>query len=316
MRKEIVNRLIPFALVGCALLYAGCGGSSPGPTDPSSGPTATPTPTPTPAPTPEPTPTPAIGAACANVPDGTGSPSFCSPSSGRHFNAVRDAVDRARGSVYVDPGSGVATPMVDANLEIKAARAYVETIIEALDEQGLCAIFDGEEIQVRDTGADNENYDVITSRGASWINYVTTCNPALPMPEPPATPADKRDALCDLQPSAAYFCVKLTAQLDGPVYAAQDALVAEDRARPQPQIFKFDDKLGGTEYGYLIVNFPGYVSGMIEKLREHGLCAAYDGEEFNVKQANSNLFSENYDMNRFDGYAIRLYNATCRDADF
>jgi hypothetical protein len=125
-----------------------------------------------------------------------------------------------------------------------------------------------------------------------------------------------RDPACDLAPSAAYFCVKGTAQLDGPVYAAQDALIAEDRARATPQIFKFDDRLSGIDYGFLVINFPGYVDGMIEKMRERGLCAAYDGEEFNVKRANSNLFSENYDMYRFDGYSIRIYNATCRDADF
>jgi hypothetical protein len=157
---------------------------------------------------------------------------------------------------------------------------------------------------------------VITSKGGSWINYVTTCNPALPIPDPPAIPTESRDPLCALPPSAAYFCVKQTARFDGPVYAAQDALIAEDRARPEPQIFKFDDRISGIDYGFLVINFPAYVSGMIEKMRERGLCAAYDGEEFNVKAVDSNLFSENYDMYRFDGYSIRLYNATCHDADF
>lgn len=315
MRSDL-SRFVPAVLVCAGVLHAGCGGGSSNPTRPTGGPVATPTPTPTPEPTPEPTPTPPIGAACANVQDGTGSSSFCSASSGRHFSLVKGAVERARGAVFVDPDSGQSTSVVDGNLEIQAARAYVQTIIDTLDEQGLCAVYDGEEVQVRDTGADNENYDVITSKGGSWINYVTTCSPALPIPEPPMLPTESRDPFCPLPPSSAYFCVKQTAQLDGPVYAAQDALIAEDRARPTPQIFKFDDKLGGIDYGFLVINFPGYVEGMIEKMRERGLCAAYDGEEFNVKRTDSNLFSENYDMYRFDGYSIRLYNATCRDADF
>ncbi len=299
----------------CGALLPSCGG---GDSSTPSGPTAggSPTPAPTATPTPTPTPSPSAGArSCVGVPSGTGTSGGCRKGDSRHFNTVRDAVEIARGSTYRDPHSGALIPMVDANLRILTASAYVQSIIDQLDSKGLCAVFDGEEIQVRDSGADNENFDVITGDGSSWINYAVTCSPALPIPSPPPVPTVKLDPTCPLPPSAPYLCVKQDAALDGDVYGAQDDLIAEDRARATPLIFDFGNKLSGTDYGYLINNPNQYVQGMLAKLRARGLCANFDGEEFNVKKG-TNTFSENYDLTKQDGYAIRLYNATCRDAMF
>jgi hypothetical protein len=307
-------------LIAClALIPVGlssCGGASNTPTQPSGNATPVATPTPTPTPTPEPTPTPAIGLSCANVADGSGSGRDCSKrSASRFLGMLEDAVDVARTSRYQDPDSGSSVSMVAQDGQIIAARAYVARIIDELDAQGLCAVFDGEEIQIRDSGVDNENFDVITSDGFSWANYVVTCAPALPIPTPPPIPTTQKDPTCSLPPSAPYLCVRQTAQLDGPVYAAQDTLIELDRSRDVPLVFDFGDRLGGTPYGYRIIDHGAYVDGMLEQLRERGLCANFDGEEFNVKR-DTNIFSENYDMTKQDGFAIRLYNATCRDASF
>lgn len=253
--------------------------------------------------------------ACANIPSGNGSPSGCSPRDSRHYSAVNEAVNVARSSTWVDPSTGETIPMVEGDGYIRAASAYVQEIIDQLDAKGLCAVYDGEEIQVRDGGVDNENFDVITSGGYAWINYVTTCQPALPIPDPPSFPSEKADPECPLAPSAAYYCVKQGEQLAGFVFAAQDALIAEDRARERSLVFNFNDRLGGTDYGYRIIEPNLYRDGMIDKLHDQGMCATFDGEEFNVKRG-TNTFSENYDLNKFDGYAIRLYNATCHDASF
>ena len=215
----------------------------------------------------------------------------------------------------MDPDSGQVVNIVDGTGKIIAARAYVDTILAELEAEDLCAVFDGEEIQIRDTGADNENFDVITSKGFAWANYVVTCSPALPIPDPPEIPQDRPDPTCTLPPSASYLCVKQSPALDGDVYAAQDDLIAEDRARQTPIVFDFSDRIGGTEYGFKLISQTAYTEGMLEHLRARGMCATFDGEEFNVKSG-TNIFSENYDLTRRDFFAIRIYNATCRDASY
>jgi hypothetical protein len=298
-----------------AALLAACGG---GDSSTPSGPTAGPTPTPAPTPTPTPTPSPVgIGRSCSGIGSGPGTGAGCLKGTSRHFNAVRGAVDVARGSTYRDPNSGASIDMVAGDGTVLTASAYVQRIIDQLDQQGLCGIFDGEEIQVRDSGGDNENFDVITGDGKSWVNYTVTCNPALPLPPPLPVPAGRPDPTCSLPPPPAmpFYCVKQTAALDGEVYGAQYDLIAEDRARATSVVFDFNDLISGTDYGYSIKSYTAYVDGMLAKLRARGLCATFDGEEFNVKRG-TNTFSENYDMIRQDGFAIRLYNATCRDAGF
>ena len=44
------------------------------------------------------------------------------------------------------------------------------------------------------------------------------------------------------------------------------------------------------------------------------MCAAYDGDDFKVKR--SNLSSENYELTKADLLSIRIYGATCRDAQY
>jgi hypothetical protein len=115
--------------------------------------------------------------------------------------------------------------------------------------------------------------------------------------------------------SASLYCTRESAQYDGDVYGALDELIAEDQARSVPIIFDFRDRIGSVPYGWKIANDQNYVSEMLKKLKSKGFCALYDGEEFQVKRG-TNVFSENYDLTRSDGYSIRLYEVTCRDAAF
>jgi hypothetical protein len=227
---------------------------------------------------------------------------------------MKDAVNQAVGATYRDPSTGQMFDVVQDN-RIKVASAYLKTVIDALDRQGICAAYDGEEMNVRDGGGYNENYDIITADGGVWVNYNVTCRPALPVPAPtPAPPV--RDADCrTLPPSAFTFCVRENSTYDHDVYDAQDLLQAEDRARATPQIFDFDQRFtSSVPYGYRIVNEQLYTSEMLRKLKAKGFCAIYDGDEFVVKR--NGVYSEHFDMTRSDGYAIRLYNSTCRDAAF
>lgn len=295
-----------------ALLLGSCGGGDKAaPSTPSVVAATTPAPAVTPAPTPRP-PT-ATGRACDAI-RGSGAPSGCAKSSeSRFFNKVRDAIGLALVASYRDPASGQSVPVVEDG-DIVAASEYIRIVIEALDSQGICAAYDGEEIYVSDGGGFNENYDIVSADGRSYLNHVVTCRPALPVPNPPPGPGGQRDADCKLPPSAAYWCARSGAELDGEVYGAQDELIAEDRARSSAQIFDFSSKGSNDAYAFKIVNEPNYIAGMLRKLKARGLCAAYDGDEFNVKR--TNLFSENYDLTKADLFAIRIYGATCRDAQY
>jgi hypothetical protein len=239
----------------------------------------------------------------------------CARGTPTFFNQVKDAVNLAVSSNYRDPISGQVFEVVSADGRIQVASAYVKIVNDALDRQGLCSAFDGEEIRVREHNFFNENYDIITSDGRSWTNYVVTCTPALPVPGPTPVPP-QQDPDCRLPPSASIVCARQDSVYDGDAFAAQDALIEEDRARATPRIFNFNDRFSSSvPYGYKIIDEPLYTSEMLKKLKARGFCAFFDGGEFVVKRS-TNVFSEHFDMTRGDGYAIRLYNSTCRDAGF
>ena len=135
------------------------------------------------------------------------------------------------------------------------------------------------------------------------------------MPRQPPAP-QVRDPECrSLPPSALTFCSGAPTVYDGDVWDAQDQLIAEDRARPTPQIFNFSRRFNSsTDYGYGIIDEPLYIQELLKKIRAKGLCAMYDGDEFLVKR--NNVFSEHMDMIRADEFAIRNHISTCRDSAF
>jgi hypothetical protein len=238
----------------------------------------------------------------------------CSKGTPNFLGQMRDAVNLAVGATYRDPHTGETFDVVRGS-KIQVASAYLKTISDTLDRQGICAVYDGEEMNVRDGGGYNENYDIISADGGWWVNYNVTCNPAQAIPPLPPTPP-VRDAECrNLPPSALTFCVKDTSSYDGDVWDAQDILIAEDQARATPQVFNFNDRFSSSApYGYKIIDEQLYISEMLKKIKAKGYCAIYDGDEFVVKR--NNVASEHFDMIKSDLYALRIHNSTCRDAAF
>lgn len=58
---------------------------------------------------------------------------------------------------------------------------YHEEVVKVLRETGLCAIFDGEEVAVKNTNDFSDQYDIITASGfVRWGDgaYAATCRPA------------------------------------------------------------------------------------------------------------------------------------------
>jgi hypothetical protein len=275
--------------------------------------TPTPTPTAQPTATPPPSTSPTLTQSCRALPPTSGSPSGCARRTSNFFNQVREAVNATIGAPYRDPITGATYEIVQGDGRIIVASAYLKSIADALDRQGICSVYDGEEIWVSDGGGYNEHFDIITAEGFSYVNYAVTCSPALPMPRLPG-PAPVRDPECRTIPaSQTIFCSKPPSSYDGDVWDAQDQLIAEDRARATPQIFNFNVRLPNTDYGYLIINIDRYITDLTTKIRTKGMCITFDGE-FVVKR--NNVFSEHMDMIRADGFAIRNHISTCRDSAF
>jgi hypothetical protein len=185
-------------------------------------------------------------------------------------------------------------------------------VIEHLDRQGLCATFDGEEIQVKANNDLNDQYHIITSafilrRGESM--YRATCFPAsFPTPAPPLNPTPN----CRLAPSRSLTC---TRELPSHYILDVDrAIVAV--STEHPEVFDFSRTQTGTNW-FKVVDNDRYFSLMVEKMTSYGYCAIYDGEELAVKGENG--FNEQFDIWAGEGYARRgegSYRSTCYPATF
>jgi hypothetical protein len=309
--RSLASSAVALIAVGFALLSACGGGDKTSPTTP----TGSTSPTPTPSPTASPTPvaSPGLPAACNRLPPATGATSGCRPGQPLFLNQMRDAVAAAQAAVYRDPNTGQTVDVVQ-DLNIMVPSAYLSAVASSLNAAGLCGAYDGEEMSVRQDSLFNEHYDIVTSDGRSWNNYVVTCNPAVPIPTWSPAP-NPPDPTCKLPPSGATFCRREQSQYDGDVYGALDEVIAEDRAKPSPVIFDFSDRLAAAPEGWKIKNHELYVSEVLKKIKAKGYCATSDGDEFSVKRG-TNIFSENHDLVKAEGYSIRLYIVTCRDAQF
>jgi hypothetical protein len=144
-----------------------------GPIDaPVSAPSAVGEPVPSPvAPTPAPTnPPPAI--ATCTLGRGTGDGTHCPRLEEPIF---QEDVDTAIARV------AQKRPDLVSGDRVTHANAYYAAVVEELRALGYCALFDGEEIAVKDTNSYNEQYHVLTSSGVvrrSPGSYRATCSPA------------------------------------------------------------------------------------------------------------------------------------------
>lgn len=298
--------LAPF----CGLLMASCGSSPPpSPSAPSAAPAPT-TSTPT---APAPAPNSSLPSSCRALPPATGTAAGCHQEASDFLRAVTDAVSAAQNATAVDPDSKESYAVV-RNGVIQSPNAYLKLIVDALDRQGLCAVYDGEELNVRTSNSFNELFDIITGTGGSWTKYMSTCTPATPVPAIVTPP--NLDPECKLAPSKDTYCDRATPQYEVDVSGALDELIAQDQKLATPLIFDFSSRAPGTNDGWRVANAPLYFSEMRGKLRTRGYCSIYSGDDELLIKRGTNRFSEHWDLLRGEGYSLRLLAATCHDAAF
>lgn len=126
-----------------------------------------------PAPTTPPSSSPPPSASACSLGRGTGDGHDCPRTSPMFL----DDVDRAAARV------GAARPELFRGGRIPQENwnSYYDAMVRELQGMGYCAMFDGEEIAIKNTNAFSEQYHVIVSNGAPRTgdgSYRATCRPA------------------------------------------------------------------------------------------------------------------------------------------
>jgi hypothetical protein len=92
-----------------------------------------------------------------------------------HFNADVEAavrqIRRDRPNLFMADGKQVKEQFYDD---------YVQGVAEILRSYGYCAAQGGpgDEVAVKTKNEWNDQYDVLTGDGVSWVAYTVTCRPA------------------------------------------------------------------------------------------------------------------------------------------
>jgi len=141
-------------------------------------PTPKPSPTPTTAPTPAPTPSTPPGGSCSLPPSNPASPR-CTDESPLLLGPVEKAITAAtttRPDLF-----DFDDKKCDNCYYVKNVDGYVNQVIKHLNAQGVCALWDGEEMAVKKTNDYSEQYDILLAsghirRGAG--SYKGICRPA------------------------------------------------------------------------------------------------------------------------------------------
>ena len=280
------------------LLSCGGGGS------PTAG---TPPTTLTPSPTPKPTPTPAATANLCKklgfVPDPN---TRCGTQAQIKFQTqVNSAIAQVRmrkADIFQNGPLGIYT---------NNPPNYIASVVDALNQSGVCAGFDGEEIQVKSSNDANEQYKILASNQylVDPANYRSTCMPAaFPTPAPP-NPAPPPG--CGLPSSHEIACGPAPPNYLALVKSAIDLTIQQ-----HPEIFDLTETHGAPD-AYKVLDPPKYHEYVRENLQQNGRCARFDGEEIAVKASND--FSENYDILTGDNFIRRgdgEFRVACYPADF
>ena len=152
--------------------------SSAGPIAPVPSPTPTiiPIPTPKPTPTPEATPAPPTVSAC-RLPHGTGTGANCPRTTTAFLGDVQAAIKQL---VQERPEIFQKRACLDC-YDVLDPDAFVGGMVELLSRRGYCALYDGEELAVKNTNDFNEQFDILSAsmgvRSGSE-SYRSTCRPA------------------------------------------------------------------------------------------------------------------------------------------
>ena len=253
-----------------------------------------------------PSPDPYPGSrSCARLGPGT-NPRECprqSPTFLTNIDRALDELMRERAELFENIPEG---------FRVTSSGQFLVALLEKLDQQGLCAAFDGEEVAVKTNNDYNDQFHMITSGGIlrrGDSSYRATCYPAaFPVgPEPPYPPSNG----CPLPSSREITCARESSQYRGDVEASIDQV-----AREHPAVFDFNQRQPGTEW-YKIVDNQRFISFMLDAMKAKGYCARHDGEEFVFKKGNK--FSEHYDNETGEGFVRRgegTYRSTCYPAAF
>jgi hypothetical protein len=131
------------------------------------------------APPPAPPPPPASAQGCG-LPPGNGSGNDCPRQSPSFLNAVESALTQL---IAEEPGifdkseiqgCGTCYKVVDV-------QRYITRMPQLMEQRGLCSMYDGEELAVKNSNSFNDQYDILTS--GMYIrrdqgSYRSTCYPA------------------------------------------------------------------------------------------------------------------------------------------
>lgn len=297
--RLVYGLFLPATLLAVSLL-PGCGGSD--------SPSAAPTPAPTAAPTPVPVPTPNLPgmASCSKLPMGTEVGVRCDMSGPTFQTELEQAVAEVRRdqpNIFRETSGGTF---------ITSPGRFFVGVIENLDKKGLCAGFDTEEIQIKNSNAFNDQFHLRTSRGFLRFGpsiYRATCFPAaFPLPPPPFLPNNG----CKLAPSREITCWREEENN----YLSDVERSIDDVMRDHPEVFDFNVHAPGANWPG-VQDFDRYHELVVRSLIAKGYCAIFDTEEIQVKK--ESRFSEHFDIHLGDGYVRRgegSYRSTCWPAAF
>ncbi len=165
--------------------------ATPSPLAPLAIPVILPTPKPTPVPTPTPTPTPSTPAPTPTPPPSTPSGSCSLPASNPASPVCTDD-----GTQFLNQMETAITAVTTNHPEyfdfndkkcddcyyVKNVDGYLNGVIKQLNKQGICAMYDGEEMAVKNSNNFSEQWDILLAsghirRGAGA--YRGVCRPAI-----------------------------------------------------------------------------------------------------------------------------------------
>ena len=291
---------LPVAVFALTALSS-CGGKDKSPT------AVTPSPVPTAAPTPTPVPTPSLPgmASCTRIGLGHDGGNLCDMRGPTFQDDVVQAIHELQNQqpqIFEDSPGGVI---------IRSPGQFYVGLIEKLDKKGLCAGFDGEELQVKTSNEFNDQYALRTSRGFLRTDpsiYRATCLPAaFPTPLPPFPPNNG----CKLASSLELTCTRETSSYYPDVERSID-----DVMRTHPELFDFTVHATGATWPG-VKDFHAYHEAIAQSMIAKGYCARFDGEEIVAKK--ENRFSEHFDVFLGEGFVRRgegIYRSTCWPAAF
>ncbi len=280
------------AVLGIVLLT--CGGSSPtGNTPPPTSTTLSPTTT----------TMPVAQTLCQRLGEVPSSSTNCSRRAAGPFQSQVDAA--------INKTIAEHPEIFDGN-RIKNPGKYAVEVVKNVNDAGLCADYDGEELQVKSNNDSNDQFDISSASGFVRMGdsaYRSTCTPAaFPTPGPGPIPPP---AGCSLPSSREVACGPSSQSFQGDLNAAIDQVVKE-----HPEVFDTNEAKG-TADGYAVRDPNAYVTFVAAALTQRGYCGRWDGEEMVVKRTNE--FTDHYDILTGDNFIRRgngQYRVSCYPAAF